>query len=164
MLRARTAVCSAAAVVALQLAGCSWDSSDSKPPAPPPTAAHRASEPAPTGLPAPEVLTGVLDRLADADVPGADKLDLVEGATPADADTLDRFDRALLDNGYTPATFTAGDMAWSDANSADVTATITVTRPDGEGGFSLPMEFRPYHGGWQLSEETFTLLLHVEAP
>lgn len=56
-------------------------------------------------LPPPNALTDVLARMADANIPGADKLDLVENATPADGAAMDKFATALRDGGYAPATF-----------------------------------------------------------
>ena len=125
---------------------------------------------APGPLPAPEALTGVLSRLADPALPGADKLPLVAGASAADAATLDRFAAALRDGGYTPATFTAAGIRWSpDAPAAQprVLADITVSAPgaasgaktgSGPGPFSFPMEFEPAGGGWQLTRDTAEML------
>ena len=125
---------------------------------------------APGPLPAPEALTGVLSRLADPALPGADKLPLVAGASAADAATLDRFAAALRDGGYTPATFTAAGIRWSpDAPAAQprVLADITVSAPgaasgakpgSGPGPFTFPMEFEPAGGGWQLTADTAEML------
>lgn len=159
-MRRHRAALGAAAVIAavhaaLGLAGCGLPDSPAPPSAPPLTSpAPRAG-----ALPAPEALTDVLYRIADPGVPGTAKLALVQDATPGDAATLDRFATALKDSGYTPPTFAAGDLSWSDANPVDVLATITVTRPDHDGGGSFPMEFAPRPGGWQLSRDTFTMLL-----
>ncbi|ORW56930.1 hypothetical protein, partial [Mycobacterium parmense] len=113
-----------------------------------------------TPPPAADVLTGVLNRLADPNVPGADKVDLVEGATPDSAATLDKFVAALRDNGYLPMTFSANDIAWSDKNPSHVTATVTVnTAQNNNGKFTFPMEFTPARGGWQLSRRTAEMLL-----
>ena len=102
----------------------------------------------------------MLYRLADPSVPGTKKLNLVEGATPDDANALDRFATALHDGGYVPMTVNASDIAWSDRNPAAVMANINVTTPNpGVGGFSFPMEFKPYQGGWQLSQQTAAMLL-----
>ena len=43
-------------------------------------------------------------------------------------------------------------------------ATITVSKDGDEGGFSLPMEFVRDHDQWQLSQDTFTMLMDVQAP
>ena len=102
----------------------------------------------------------MLYRLADPSVPGTNKLNLVEGATPDDANALDRFATALHDGGYAPMTVNASDIAWSNRNPAAVMATIDVTTPNpGVGGFSFPMEFKPSQGGWQLSQQTAAMLL-----
>lgn len=102
----------------------------------------------------------MLYRLADPGVPGAQKLGLVEGATPDNAAALDKFANALLGGGYAPMTFEAHDIAWSDRNPGDVVATVDVSTPNpGAPGFSFPMEFKPYQGGWQLSQRTAETLL-----
>jgi hypothetical protein len=105
----------------------------------------------------------VLGRLADPNVPGTSKLNLVEGATPDSAATLDKFTNALRDNGYQPMTFVADNIAWSDKNPADVVATVTVkTARASNGVFTFPMEFAPSAGGpggWQLSKRTAQMLL-----
>jgi hypothetical protein len=157
------ALSTAAAVAALGLSACS--SGDSKvassegssatPAATPPNAASATAP-----LPAPEALTDVLSRLADPEVPGTNKVGLIEGATPASAATIDKFTSALRDNGYLPMTFTASNLAWSDKNPADAMATITVNTPRANNGvFTFPMEFTPFQGGWQLSKRTADMLL-----
>lgn len=111
-------------------------------------------------MPPPDALTDVLYRLADPGVPGSQKLNLIEGATPDSAGALDKFANALLDGGYAPMTFTARDIAWSDRHPADVVATVDVTTPNpGMSGFTFPMEFKPHQGGWQLSQQTAEMLL-----
>jgi len=111
-------------------------------------------------LPAPEALTDVLGRLADPNVPGINKVNLIEGATPESAATLDKFTNALRDNGYQPMTFVASNIAWSDKNPSDVMATISVkTARASNGTFTFPMEFTPFQGGWQLSKRTAEMLL-----
>lgn len=153
----------AAIVAALGLPGCS--SGDSGSPAPstsssPEAAPATTAAPQSAPLPAPEALTDVLYRLADPGVPGAQKLNLVEGATPDNAAVLDKFANALLSGGYAPMTFEARDIAWSDRTPANVVATVNVNTPrPGTPGFSFPMEFKPYQGGWQLSQRTAETLL-----
>ncbi len=111
-------------------------------------------------LPAPQALTDLLGRLADPNVSAADKVNLIEGATPESAGTLDKFTTALRDNGYLPMTFAANDIAWSDKNSANVMATIVVNTAKADNGtFTFPMEFTPFQGGWQLSRRTAEMLL-----
>ena len=56
----------------------------------------------------------MLVRLSDPAVPGADKIGLVELATADDAAALDKFGRALADNGALPLTFDATDLKWSE--------------------------------------------------
>jgi hypothetical protein len=161
------AAVSAAVVVvaaALGLPGCTrGDAGSPASPASPPPQAAPATSPTASQIapvPPPEVLTDVLYRLADPAVPGVEKLNLVEGATPDNAAVLDKFANALLDGGYAPMTFDARDIAWSDRNPADVVATVSVSTPNpGAPGFSFPMEFKPYQGGWQLSQRTAEMLL-----
>ncbi|OBI51690.1 hypothetical protein A5707_13630 [Mycobacterium kyorinense] len=160
------ALSAATIVAAFGLSGCSGHepaagTSSSSAAASTPASAVLTSEARPVApVPPPEALTDVLYRLADPGVPGSDKLDLVEGATPDDAAALDKFATALLDGGYAPVTFEARDIAWSDRNPADVVATVDVSTPHpGPAGFSFPMEFKPYQGGWQLSQRTAEMLL-----
>jgi hypothetical protein len=152
-------------VVALGLSGCAQDAPDSEPDTPAPsTTSQRAAAPQPAGLPAPETLTDVLYRIADPELPGTEKLQLIEGATAADAATLDKFTNALRDNGYTPPSLAVDDIGWSDSDPADVEATVTVHKPDSDVGFSIPMEFKPDQDGWQLSADTFDMLLNYGKP
>lgn len=174
MHRQLSAVVGAATVVtALELSGCAHHQSPSGPTAAPATTVVSPGPPAVTNTapaPPPEALTDVLYRLADPSVPGTAKLNLVEGATPDDAVVLDKFASALLAGGYAPPTFNASDIAWSDRDPSDATATINVTGPNpGVSGFSFPMEFKPYQGGWQLAQQTAGVLLafgtsHPSAP
>ncbi len=102
----------------------------------------------------------MLNRLADPDVPGINKVNLIEGATPESAATLDKFINALRDNGYLPMSFVANNIAWSDKNPSDAAATIGVNTARGNSGkFTFPMEFAPFQGGWQLSRRTGDMLL-----
>jgi hypothetical protein len=149
----------AAIVVALVPSGCAHGASPSAVPqassAPASVAAAQAA-----ALPAPEALTGVLYRLADPTVPGAEKLDLIGGAKPADAGAVDKFTTALKDGGYLPLTFNAADIAWSDRDPGNAVATVDITTPNPNShGFSVPMEFTPHRGGWQLSQRTAAMLL-----
>jgi len=112
-------------------------------------------------LPTPDALTDVLYRLADPAVKGVDKLQLVESTTPGDAATIDKFAAALRDGGFTPLTFTASEIRWSDRRPEDALASINVTtsNPANPGNFTFPMEFRQDKGSWQLSRETADMLL-----
>lgn len=163
MYRRLTTVLSAATIVAaLGLSGCSGDehgaSSATEPPPSAPIISTASAQSAP--LPAPEALTGVLYRLADPSVPGAAKLNLVEGATADNAAVLDQFATGLLNGGYAPMKFDARDLKWSDRDPANVVATVEVSSPTpGVAKFSFPMEFKPYQQGWQLSARTAEMLL-----
>ncbi|OMC48262.1 hypothetical protein [Mycobacterium sp. IS-1264] len=158
------ALSAAIAVAAIGLAGCSHKEpkvASSSPSAPVPAASSPVIVAPPTApLPPPEALTEVLNRLADPNVPGINKVSLVEGATPESAATLDKFTNALRDNGYLPMTFAANNLAWSDKNPSDVMATVSVNTPRANNGkFTFPMEFTPFQGGWQLSRRTAETLL-----
>jgi hypothetical protein len=159
-----TAVLSAATIVAaLGLSGCSGDEHGASPEnEPPPTSASLTSTPAAqvAPLPPPKALAAVLYRLGDPGVPGSQKLDLVEGATPDNAAVLDQFAAALLNGGFAPMKVDVRDVAWSDRDPADVVANVNVSSPNPHGPrFSFPMEFTPYQGGWQLSARTAGVLL-----
>lgn len=149
-------------VAALALSGCS-NQDESKPASSPvdPSAPAVAAPATSAALPAPDALTAVLYRLADPAVKGSDKLGLVEGTTPDDAATIDKFAAALRDGGFTPLTFTAADIRWSDRQPDDALATINITtsNPANPGGFTFPMEFRSHQGAWQLSRQTAEMLL-----
>jgi hypothetical protein len=111
-------------------------------------------------LPPSEDLATVLYRLADPSVPGAQKLNLVEGATPDSAAAFDQFATALLDGGFAPMKVDVRDVAWSDRDPADVDANVNISSPNPKGPkFSFPMEFAPFQGGWQLSARTADVLL-----
>jgi hypothetical protein len=158
------ALSAVAAVAALGLSGCSHSGpkvvSSSSQPVHPTSSPLIVAAPPTAPLPAPDALIDVLNRLADPNVPGTNKVDLVEGATPESAGTLDEFTTALRDNGYLPMTFAANDIAWSDKNPKHVMATISVdTAKPKNGNFTFPMEFTPFQAGWQLSRRTAEMLL-----
>ena len=145
-------------MAAFGLSGCSTEApeSGSSSVTPPPA----AGVPQPTGLPAASELIDVLTRLADPAITGSDKLPLVEGATGGDAADLDKFAKALQDNGMLPLTFAATDLVWSPDTPGDVTANVTAAPADpGKGPFSFPMDFTSKSGRWQLSRKTADLLL-----
>jgi hypothetical protein len=105
-------------------------------------------------------LATVLYRLADPALPGTQKLNLVEGATPENAGVLDQFAGALVNGGYAPVKVDVRDIGWSDRDPADVVADANVSSSNPRGPkFSFPMEFKPYQGGWQLSARTAEVLL-----
>ena len=152
-----------ALAVAAGIAGCSSPHPKTESSATsslPPASSSQVAAPVTAPLPPPEALTDVLTRLADPNVPGASKVNLVEGATPDSAATLDKFTAALRDNGYLPMTFNANDIAWSDKNLSNVKATVAVhTAQANNSNFTFPMEFAPFQGGWQLSRHTAEMLL-----
>jgi hypothetical protein len=158
------ALSAATAAAAFGLAGCSH----SQPKVLPSTSSAAAPTSSPlivaapptAPLPVPEALLEVLNRLVDPNVPGSNKVNLVEGATPQSAATLDKFVTALRDNGYLPMSFVANNIAWSDKNPSNVVATVGVNTAKGpNGSFTFPMEFAPFQGGWQLSRRTAEMLL-----
>ncbi len=115
-------------------------------------------------LPDPAALADVVYRLADVNVPGTEKVGLVEDATVDDAPALEGFGRALRDGGYVPLTVAAADLVWSPADPGNVVANVTMgtTNPD-VGEFSYPMEFSPDGPHWQLTRQTADLLLDMGA-
>lgn len=155
------AVFTAAAVAAFGFSGCSAnhprDSAETPSVA---LSSPSVAPPSPAALPAPDALIDVLNRLTDPNVPGANKVTLVEGSNGDSAATLDKFIAALRDNGYLPMNFVANNVAWSDKKPADVMASITVNTAAGNNrSFTFPMEFAPFQGGWQLSRRTAEMLL-----
>ena len=162
--RRLTAVLSTAAIAAvLGPSGCSNDRDDAAPEtAGPSTTASPSVAAAPSAapLPATDILAGVLYRLADAAVPGPQKLNLVEGATPESAGVFDQFANALINGGYTPVKFDVRDINRSDRDPADVVANVDISSSNPHGPrFAFPMEFKPYQGDWQLSARTADALL-----
>jgi len=128
----------------------------------PPTANPSGTSPDIAPLPAPDELTDVMYRLADAGVAGADKVGLVEAATADDAAALDGFGRALSDSGFTPLTFEARDLRWAGGEPGNVVASIVVkTAKPAAGEFTFPMEFSPFQGSWQLTRQTADMLLEL---
>jgi hypothetical protein len=119
-----------------------------------------SSAAAPQALPQPAALLDVLTRLSDPAVPGRDKLNLVEGATDADATALDAFTTALRDNQLAPLNFSVTGIVASDREPDLVIADVAVTPADPDAApFSFPMEFRGADSTWQLSRHTADLLL-----
>ncbi len=155
------AILSAVAIAtALGLSGCGDDRpstsvGEQAPSTQPPTTAPQIAP-----LPPPAALTDVMVELADPNVPGTDKLGLVEYATPADAAALDGFGRALRDSGYTPLTFEARDLTWARGDAGNVMATVVVKTANPQSGeFTFPMEFSFSQGSWQLTRDTADMLL-----
>ena len=128
----------------------------------PPTAPV-APSPAADPLPSPTALTDVMARLADPNIPGSEKVGLVEHATADDAAALDRFGRALRDGGYMPLSFEATDLTWSQSHQGNVVANVVIKTANRQAGrdFAFPMEFSPTHGSWQLTRQTADMLLQL---
>jgi hypothetical protein len=166
--RTVAAVLGAATIVApLGLSGCGGDTSSAPSPtivalSKPPTV---PAPPTDTGapLPAPTTLTDVMSRLADPNIPGTDKIGLVEYGTPPDAAALDRFAKALHDSGYAPVTFAAADLTWAQDQTGNVIANVTINAANPQVGkdLKIPMEFSPQQDSWQLTRKTTDLLLQL---
>ena len=155
-------------VAALGLSGCSDDTSSAPSPTPVPLTRTPtvAASPTETGapLPSPTALTDVMGRLADPNIPGTDKVGLVQHGTSADAAALDRFGKALRDGGYMPLTFDAQDLTWAPDQTGNVIANITInpSNPQAAGhDLKFPMEFSPQQDMWQLTRQTADLLLQL---
>lgn len=144
---------------ALILPGCSGSSPRSSGPAPENSPiVTPAAEPIGTELPRAEVLAEVIARLADPTVTGADKVRLVQDATPDDTVELERFAIALRDGGLTPVSVRATEIV-PGGRPGEVLATIEVAPAEPGDGFSFPMGFRPTADGWQLTRDTAEMLL-----
>lgn len=129
----------------------------------PPTVPPSEPSPAVAPLPPDTALTDVIYRLGDPNVPGAEKLTLVQHATPDDAAALDKFARALADGGFAPLTVEAHDLNWSQGGTGDIVARIVIKPADPQGGdFAFPMEFTPGPDGWQLTRQTADVLLYAD--
>ncbi|KWX59620.1 hypothetical protein ASJ79_09505 [Mycobacterium sp. NAZ190054] len=158
-------------VAALGVGGCSTAEHPAAGPAPsPPAVTSSTPPPAPVPdtpggppLPPPTALTDVLARLSDPAVPGDQKITLIENATPAEAQALERFAVALRDNGSLPLAFEARDLVWSQEDPGNVVATVAITPANPPGAqFTFPMEFAPSDGSWQLTRQTADLLLALD--
>lgn len=128
------------------------------------------ASPDPAPLPAPAALTDVMARIADPDIPGVEKLDTIDMATPEDAVAMDKFAQALRDGGLTPTTFEASDLTWADnqqgGQAGNVLALITIRTANADASdFRFPMEFHFADGRWKLTRETADALLQFgDAP
>lgn len=132
-LAARLVVLAAGAAV-FALSACSSSSDKASPTsssAPQSTASSAAAAAAPDHpLPDPAALTDVLNRLADPNLPGAEKVTAVQGATP---EQLDKFTKAIGDAGFSPLSFTVKDPKWSTETPGDVEAVVTINSPSPDG-------------------------------
>lgn len=157
---ARLVVLAAGAAV-LTLSACSGSGDKASPTsssAAQPAATSAAAASAPDHpLPDPAALNDVLNKLADPNLPGTDKVTAVQGATP---EQLDKFTKAIGDAGFSPLSFTVKDPKWSTETPGDVEAVVTINSPSPKmGGFAVPMSFSPEGEGWKLSKRTSDLLL-----
>jgi hypothetical protein len=155
----------AAALLVGALAGCGDDTHPAAAPTSTSTASSTLAAPVDPGpLPAPEVLTDVLYRLADPALPVDAKLALIDGTGPPESAAIDGFAQALRDSGLIPVGFTAENIAWSDRTPSAVTADVTVhsENPALTGGFTLPLEFEQSPGGWQLTRNSAAMLLALD--
>lgn len=157
---ARLVVLAAGAAV-LTLSACSGSGDKASPTsssAAQPAATSAAAASAPDHpLPDPAALNDVLNKLADPNLPGTDKVTAVQGATP---EQLDKFTKAIGDAGFSPLSFTVKDPKWSSETPGDVEAVVTINSPSPKmGGFAVPMSFSPEGEGWKLSKRTSDLLL-----
>ncbi len=159
-------ILSAAAIAAaLGLGACSADTEQKHPEAATATSATAPpvqEPPGPPGapLPPPEALSDVMNRIADANIPGAEKDGLIESGTQADATAMDKFGQALIQNGYAPATFEARDLRWVQDPPGTVSALISLKTDNPQAGdFSFPMEFVFVDNSWQLTRRTADELL-----
>ncbi|MDV3135084.1 hypothetical protein [Mycobacterium sp. 29Ha] len=159
-------ILSAAAIAAaLGLGACSADTEQKQPEAATATSATSPlvqEPPGPPGapLPPPEALSDVMNRIADANIPGAEKDGLIESGTQADATAMDKFGQALIQNGYAPATFEARDLRWVQDPPGTVSALISLKTGNPQAGdFSFPMEFVFVDNSWQLTRKTADELL-----
>ncbi|MGD9620819.1 MAG: hypothetical protein AB7G47_16670 [Mycolicibacterium sp.] len=150
----------AAIVAACGLVACA---EPTHPAAAPLVQASASSTAAPHGgpaLPPDFALIEVMSKLSDPALPGEQKVALIEGGTAEEATDLDRFGIALRDSGSLPLTFEARDLAWSQSDPGNVTATVLIRSANpANGEFSFPMEFADAGGSWQLTRQTADLLL-----
>jgi len=111
-------------------------------------------------LPPPNALSDVMNRIADANVPGADKMGLIESAEPGDAAAMDKFGVALRDAGYDPLTFEARDLRWVHGAPDRVAALVALKTENPQAGdFTYPMEFTFTENAWQLARRSADELL-----
>lgn len=128
---------------------------------PPPTTPNQvAAAPPLAPLPPPNALSDVMNRIADSNVPGADKMGLIETAAPGDAAAMDKFGVALRDAGYDPVTFEARDLRWVQGVSDRVSALVALKTENPQAGdFTYPMEFTFTDNAWQLARRSADELL-----
>ncbi len=159
-----------AIAAALGLGACSSDTEEKPAPTtvatPPPTVPVQ-DVPGPPGaaLPPPTALSDVMNRLADSNVPGAEKTGLIDSPVPGDAAALDKWGQALRQNGYDPVTFEARDLRWVQGAPDKITAVVGLKTENPQAGdFSYPMEFILTGTSWQLARRSADELLGEDVP
>jgi hypothetical protein len=158
-----------AIAAALGLGACGADSGQKQPEIATGTAPPTAPDQVPTGppvapLPPPTALADVMNRIADINIPGADKTALIESAAPGDAAAMDKFGQALTQNGYTPLNFDARDLRWVQGTPDAVSAVISLKSANPQAGdFSYPMDFILTNNTWQLARASADELLQPDA-
>ncbi|HEX9832577.1 MAG TPA: hypothetical protein VGA66_05725 [Mycobacterium sp.] len=106
-----------------------------------------------------------MNRIADSNVPGADKTGLIESSAPSDAAAMDKFGQALRQAGYDPLTFEATDLRWVHPTPGRVSALVTLKTDNPQAGdFTHPMEFNFSDNSWQLARRTADELLGENSP
>jgi hypothetical protein len=156
-----------AIAAALGLGGCNADSEEKQAEAPVETQQPMPTAPEPEGadpavppLPSPGALADVMNRISDANIPGADKTALIESASAHDAESMDRFGKALAEGGYARVTWEARDLRWATGTPGNVLAVLTLESVDPQAGdFTSPMEFNSVDNSWQLTRRTADALL-----
>jgi hypothetical protein len=154
-----------AMVAAFGLSGCSTDDKPAAVSAEQAPASPNGLNPMPAAdpLPSPDVLTGVLHRLADTSVPAEQKVGLVQFATVDDQPALQNFGEALAAGGFDPLNVDATNLAWA-GDPGHVTASVTFTSADpAVKPFTYPMEFSPIRDTWQLARRSADQLLPLAA-
>jgi hypothetical protein len=159
-----------AIAAALGLVGCGADSEEKQADAAvetqqpitplPPVPEPEGADPAVPPLPSPGALADVMNRISDASIPGADKMALIESATSRDAESMDRFGKALTEGGYAQVTWEAKDLRWANGTTGNVLAVLTLKAANPQtGDFAFPMEFNTVDNSWQLTRRTADALL-----
>jgi hypothetical protein len=159
-----------AIAAAFGLGACSSDAEEKPSPAtvatPPPTVPdHQVPAPPGAPLPPPTAFSDVMNRLADANVPGAEKTGLIESPVPGDAAALDKWGQALRQNGYDPVTFEARELRWVRGAPNKISAVVSLKTDNPQAGdFSYPMDFILAGNSWQLARRSADELFGEDAP
>ena len=97
-------------------------------------------------------------------VPGADKIELVESGAPGDAAAMDKFGQALSRQRLHPADLRGQGSAVGPGTPGKVSAVVSLKSANPQAGdFSFPMEFILTDNTWQLARRTADELLHPDA-